>query len=108
MTLQLTNTSRRIQVIQLPHAVFCRALGECACIPLPGHSARRVAASLVLPAGATVGGVAEAALQLQAVQQSIRAGQLRVQREPPIPSPRTPPVDMRSGRRTSKKKRGSR
>ena len=100
MTITLINATRRMKVINLPHASYCEALGSCACTA-EGDS-KRMAASLTLPAGSRMTGIHEAVLQLPDVARDIRAGELRVRREVPPPQPKSRP--RKAPRRTGRKK----
>ena len=61
MTLTLINATRRMKVVNLPHDVYCAALGACACTEVA--RGRRIAASLTLPAGSTTPGLDDAVLK---------------------------------------------
>ena len=45
MSVTLINTTRRMKVINLPHATYCEARGSCAC---QTHGAQRLAAAITL------------------------------------------------------------
>ena len=100
MTITLINATRRMKVVNLPHASYCEALGTCACAS--GQGDRPTASSLTLPAGSTTPGLHEAVLQLPDVARDIRAGELRVRREVPPPQPKSRP--RKASRRTGRKK----
>jgi hypothetical protein len=76
MTVSLTNTSLRCQVFVLAHEVFCAACGRCAC----RTGARRVASSLTIASGMTVGALSDAVLAVPEVSRAIRSGALLVKR----------------------------
>jgi uncharacterized membrane protein YhhN len=90
MSVALTNATRRMKVLNLPHATYCAALGRCACTPHPLVENATVASSLTLAAGETVTGLPEAVLAAPDVNRAIKAGELRVQ-EVPAPSPASEP-----------------
>ena len=100
MTVTLINTTRRMKVINLPHASYCEALGTCACTA--GRGDRLTASSLTLCAGSTTLGLHEAVLQLPDVARDIRAGELRVRRDVSPPQPKSRP--RKASRRTVGKK----
>lgn len=100
MTITLINATRRMKVINLPHASYCEALGHCACAA--GNSGKPTAASLTLPAGSRSAGIHDAVLQLPDVARDIRAGELRVRREVPPPQPKS--RSRKAPRRTGRKK----
>ena len=97
MTVTLTNTSGRMQVFNLPHESYCAALGRCACrTPQPPRSAvvpvrelpgqpvrdrRPASASLTLPAGQAVTGLADAVLAAPDVARAVRSGVVLVRRD---------------------------
>ena len=101
MNLSLTNTTRRMKVVNLPHDVYCAALGRCACTRQPGRDGRSVPTSLTLPAGAEVAGLDGAVRKLPEIDRAIRAGELRLRYEAPA-LPEEPPTP-RPGRRASRK-----
>lgn len=84
MTVTLINASRRMKVVNLPHDVYCAALGRCACVEI--GRGRRVASSLTLPAGSATGGLDEAVLRVPDIARDVRAGELRVRREASPPA----------------------
>jgi hypothetical protein len=92
-------------VIHLPHDAYCVPQGKCACQVLPGRDRKRIASSIMLPAGATSRDLSDVILALPVVQRDVRAGALRVQREPQpaAPARRT---ERRSSRRTRSSARG--
>jgi len=100
VTITLINATRRMKVINLPHARYCEALGHCACAA--GSGSKRTAASLTLPAGSRTTGIHEAVLQLPDVAHDIRAGELRVRREVPPPQPKS--RSRKAKRRPGRKK----
>jgi len=100
MTITLINATRRMKVINLPHASYCEALGSCACVARSGS--KPTAASLTLPAGSRTTGIHEAVLQLPDVARDIREGELRVRREVPPPQPKS--RSRKAPRRTGRKK----
>ena len=78
----LINATRRMKVLNLPHASYCEARGACACTR---SGDRRLASSLTLSAGAVLEGLDEAVLAVPQVLALVRAGELRVRR---VASPR--------------------
>lgn len=100
MTITLINATRRMKVINLPHASYCEALGTCACVASGGS--KPTAASLTLPAGSRTTGLPEAVLQLPDVAHDIRAGELRVRRDVPALQPKS--RSRKASRRTGRKK----
>jgi len=80
--ISLTNTTRRMKVFVLPHAEYCKALGRCACVELPGKKKRRVPSSLTIPAGAKADELSQAVLVVKRVAQAVRQGELTVGRPP--------------------------
>ena len=76
----LTNTSRRLKVLILPHELYCILLGRCACHTLRGREIRRVPSSLTLPAGTTRRNLPDAVIPV--LQQSgAMANGIRMQRQ---------------------------
>ena len=100
MTLTLINATRRMKVVNLPHDVYCAALGTCACTEVA--RGRRIAASLTLPAGSTTTGLDEAVLRVPDVARDVRAGELRVRRE--LPPQRTISRSRSAPRRPGRRK----
>ncbi len=90
MTIALTNTTRRVLVVLLPHEGYCDRVGRCACTVR--RDGARLAAALTLPARETVANVEEALLSLTSVASAVRAGDLRVTREesPEVPAAAAP------------------
>ncbi len=86
MTITLINTIRRIAVISLRHDIYCKALGTCVCSETKG---KRHARAVTIPAGESVSDFEEAVLTLPDVIRAVRAGELRVRRQPPAPKPET-------------------
>ena len=86
MTITLINASRRIAVINLAHATYCKALGSCGCSVQGG---KRHARAVTIPAGESVTDLDEAVLTLPEVIHAIRKGDLRVRRQAPPPKPMT-------------------
>jgi len=78
MTISLINATRRIKIYNLPHQIYCRALGHCACMT---SGDRMLSSSLTILAGATVTGIEEAVLHIPEVKRDIRKSLLRVRRE---------------------------
>ena len=103
MSVSLTNTTHRMQIFHLLHGQYCAALGTCACVVLPGRESRRVAASFTLPARGTAAGLADAVLELAQVERAIRAGAIKVQRQPVRNTQRK----RRTRRRAETNKRGN-
>ena len=106
MSVTLINTTRRMKVINLPHAAYCEARGSCACNT---RGTQRLAAALTLSAQGNATGLDDAVLGVPAVARAIRMGELRVQQESPAsePSPTEPTPENRSrkaSRRTGRKK----
>lgn len=103
MSITLTNTTRRMKVLNLPHASYCERRGTCACTQ---RGERRLASSLTLPAGAELGGLDEAVLAVPQVLALVRAGELRVRRgAPPRKSNPTPNSKPRKATRRSGRKK---
>ena len=100
MTITLINATRRMKIINLPHASYCEALGDCVC--MARSDGKPTAASLTLPAGSRTTGLHEAVLQLPDIARDIRAGELRVRREVPPPQPKS--RSRKATRRTGRKK----
>jgi hypothetical protein len=104
VTITLINSTRRMKVINLPHAVFCAAAGACACLPPLVRGGRRLASSLTLPAGSATTGLSEALLRVPEVARDLQSGELRLRREAADPRPtnpvRTPP--RRAGRKSER------
>jgi len=86
MTITLINASRRIAVINLVHDAYCKSLGSCVCSV---QGAKRHARAVTIPAGESVADLDEAVLTLPDVIRAIRAGELRVRRQPPPAKPKT-------------------
>ena len=107
MSVTLINTTRRMKVINLPHATYCEARGMCAC---QTRGAQRLAAAITLPAQGSATGLDDAVLGVPAVARAVRVGELRVQHEakagePPSPTDPTPKTRSRKAtRRTGRKK----
>ena len=106
MSVTLINTTRRMKVINLPHATYCEARGSCVC---QTRGTQRLAAALTLPAQGTATGLDDAVLGVPAVARAIRVGELRVRQESPAsePSAAEPTPENRSRkatRRTGRKK----
>ena len=97
MTVTLVNNTRRMQVFNLPHDLYCAALGRCEC-RMPAtpkarplgtaaqvggavRTRRRVCPSLTFAAGATQGGLPDAVLAAPEVDRAVRAGFVTVRRE---------------------------
>jgi len=78
MTIQLKNTTRRLQVFVLLHEHHCAALGRCTCDLR--KDGRRLPTSLTLPAG-DIAEVADAVLRLPAVMNALRAGEIQLIQE---------------------------
>lgn len=119
MTIVLTNTTRRVRVVLLPHDIFCARAGRCACTKR--RDGVRLPAALTLPARESVDRLDEALLALPEVLAAVRAGDLRVTTEPapePAPAPSAvpagaPPEDepnepRRPERRPDQSRRGAR
>jgi hypothetical protein len=105
MSVVLTSRTRRIKVFILPHDVYCAALGTCACTMTPERDARRLAASLTVPAGATIAGLPDAVLAVPHIQRAVDAGDIVVARV------QTAHVALATGaptRRTGVRSRGAR
>ena len=100
MNITLINATRRMKVVNLPHEVYCEALGRCACGHGPGG--RKLAASLTLPAGGATSDLDEAVLLAPDVARDVKAGELRVRRDAPAPKPKT--KSRKAPRRTGRKK----
>jgi hypothetical protein len=81
MSVTLKNKTHRMKVIPLPHRTYCAALGECACVALPGMK-NKVASSLTIPAGEAVPDIPDAVLAVDQVIRMLRTGELDVQRTP--------------------------
>ncbi len=73
----LINATRRMKVLNLPHASYCERRGACACTQ---RGDRRLASSLTLPAGVVLEGLDEAVLAVPQVLALVRTGELRVRR----------------------------
>jgi hypothetical protein len=107
VSVTLINTTRRMKVINLPHASYCEARGSCAC---QTRGAQRLAAAITLPAQGSATGLDDAVLGVPAVARAVRVGELRVQQEakagePPAPTDPTPKTRSRKAtRRTGRKK----
>lgn len=101
MNVTLINTTRRMKVLNLPHDVYCAALGRCACTRQPGRDGRLVPTSLTLPALAEVSGLDGAVLKLPEVERGLRSGELRLRYEVPA-QPEAPP-DPQPARRGNRK-----
>ena len=86
MSITLINANRRIAVINLAHDTYCKSLGSCVCLV---QGAKRHARAVTIPAGESVADLHEAVLTLPDVIRAIRAGELRVRRQPPPPKPKT-------------------
>ncbi len=83
MSVTLTNLVSRMRTFLLLHDTYCAARGACACVPLPGLAARRVASSLTLAADATVEALPDAVLAVPEITRAIRTGELRAKEAPP-------------------------
>lgn len=96
MTVTLINATRRMKVINLPHATYCAAVGTCACDPFP--------AVLTLAAGESASGLDGAVLRVANIAREVRSGDLRVRRETPLPktSSRSRSTRRRSGRKKAR------
>ena len=86
MSITLINASRRIAIINLAHDTYCKSLGLCVCSV---QGAKRHARAVTIPAGESVADLDEAVLTLPDVIRAIRAGELRVRRQPPPAKPKT-------------------
>lgn len=104
MTITLINTTKRMKVINLPHDIYCAAAGKCACTAAAGRDGRRIGSSLTLPAGSITPGLDEAVLLEPEVARDVRAGELRVRREAPVPKNTNPSrkTPRRSGRKNER------
>ena len=99
MTITLLNTARRMKVYNLPHHTYCRALGRCACTPLPGRDGRRACASITLPAGSVIEDLPEAVLDVADVLRDFCAGILRAHSIQATPRKKTTSRKARAGGR---------
>ncbi|MCA9559793.1 MAG: hypothetical protein KC583_14685 [Myxococcales bacterium] len=104
MTITLTNATRRMKVINLPHDVFCAGANRCACLPASGG--KPLPSALTLASGASAEGLHEAVLRVPEVARAVRAGELRVRREAPAPEV-SPPADSNPDTRSRKASRRS-
>ena len=107
MTITLTNTTRRMKVINLPHDVYCAAAARCACDSTRG---RPTPSALTLAAGTSAQCLDEAVLRVPEIARDVRAGALRVRREvekaaPPVPAATKPETAPRKARRRSGRKK---
>ena len=102
MSVTLKNKTRRMKVIPLPHKTYCAALGECACVALPGIK-NKVATSLTIPAGESVPDIPDAVLAVDQVVRMVRRGELDAQRTPKGND--TIPKDLKKKRPSRKRKR---
>lgn len=97
MSITLENRERRMQVFNLPHAIYCAAAGRCQCTEqvvttlaedartgarTPRSVVRRIPASLTLLARAQQAGLPRAVLEVPEIQRAVAAGALRVWTEP--------------------------
>jgi len=99
----LMNTARRMKVYNLPHHTYCKALGRCACTPLPGRDGRKVCASITLPAGGVLESLPEAVLEVADVLRDLCAGLLRAHSIPASPRKKTTTRKAKSsGRKRSR------
>jgi hypothetical protein len=80
VTVTLINKTRRMKIYNLPHETYCKALGQCVCVSLPGRDKKAVCSSLTLPAGATVSGLSDAVLLVTTIAKDINAGVLQVKK----------------------------
>lgn len=105
MNVTLINTTRRMKVLNLPHEVYCAALGRCACTRQPGRDGRCIPASLTLPALAEVSGLDGAVLKLPEVERALRSGELRLRYEVPAQpeGPMTPRPERRGTRKSTRR-----
>lgn len=78
MTVTLTNKTRRMKVYNLPHEVYCKALGKCACTFIAGQNERRICSSLTIPANDKLEGVDDAALSVPEISADVRSGHIAV------------------------------
>ena len=99
MSITLINASRRIAIINLAHDTYCKSLGSCVCSV---QGPRRHARAVTIPAGESVADLDEAVLTLPDVIRAIRAGELRVRRQPPPPKPKT---NSRKPKQSSRRKK---
>ena len=104
MTVSLTNTSRRMRAFTLPHETYCQARGQCACSQSSGRAPRRLASSLTLAADTACANLDDAVVAVPDIARAIRAGELRLEREPPSPAKTT--TTETNLRRVSRKARG--
>jgi len=106
MSVTLTNRTRRMMVLNLPHESYCEALGRCACTPHPLKEDATVATSLTIPAGQAVADQPEAVLSAPDVEQAVQAGELAVEQSK---SPASEPAPAAPGKkpRTDKKNGGT-
>lgn len=105
MTITLTNATRRMKVINLPHDVYCAAADRCACCA-PARGGKPLPSALTLAAGVSAEGLDEAVLRVPEVARDLRAGELRVRREAPVPEP-APQADSNPDTRSRKAPRRS-
>lgn len=97
MSITLENRERRMQVFNLPHAIYCAAAGRCECTEqvvttlvedprtgqrTPRSVVRRIPASLTLLARAQRSGLPEAVLDVAEIRRAVDQGALRVWTEP--------------------------
>ena len=102
MSVTLTNTSGRLQSLDLPHQSSCHALGRCACT---NTSKRQICHSLTLPAGTSKAGLPEAILAVPAVAFALVRGRLRLTRRQSAHKRKAP--DRKPARRSGRKRRGN-
>jgi len=100
VTITLINTTRRMQVINLPHDFYCATAGTCVCAQEAGRGGRRIPSSLTLPAGSVTTGLDEALLHVPEIIRGLSTGELRVRREPCTPTTNLP---RKASRRTGRK-----
>ena len=93
MAVALKNKERRMQVYNLPHDIYCQAVGECSCQektvttiaenPLTGDRMpkpvrKKLAGSLTLLALEKRDGLHEAVLEIPEVKRAVERGRLKV------------------------------
>ncbi len=90
MTVTLINNTSRMLTFILPHAVYCKSLGECICRVIQRKTKRVLCESLTIPAGGKVENLPDAIVRVEKIKEAIQRGDLNVVHEKvPVKEPTT-------------------
>ncbi|MCP4678740.1 MAG: hypothetical protein GY854_25165 [Deltaproteobacteria bacterium] len=105
MTVTLTNTTNRMKAYNLPHDVYCAALGSCACTISKDRSRRLIPSSLTIPSGGVTEKLPDAVLSVSEISVAVKKRDLLVKREAKRREKKEP--SARKTRRRKKKSKDS-